>query len=291
MPDSYRLPALVRAGFLWNKYGFRGRGYLARLIGRKFVREGDYVVRTKHGAKLLVDLNNLDIYATIFNSGGEWEPHITQTCQRLIRTNDIFFDIGANAGCISLDTRALIGEGVRMCLFEPQPSLSKSIRKSISVNRFNNIELFEVLLGNYDGTAELYLTSHAIHASMIPREKTFDKITLPISKVDTLVAAGRCPPPDIIKIDTEGAELQILDGMRKTLMEYSPTILFEADANMDRFGYSASDLITLISSAGSYDFYATSASGRLQIYKRQQTSDILAVARRHRDRINQDWVD
>ena len=33
------------------------------------------------------------------------------------------------------------------------------------------IQLFEVLLGNYDGTAELYLTSHAIHASMIPRER------------------------------------------------------------------------------------------------------------------------
>jgi hypothetical protein len=93
-------------------------------------------------------------------------------------------------------------------------------------------------------------------------------------------------------MDTEGAELQILDGMRKTLKEYSPTILFEADSNMSRFGHSALDLITLISSAGNYDFYATSATGRLQIYERQQTSDILAVARRHRDRINnQNWVD
>jgi FkbM family methyltransferase len=281
----------MRAAFLWNKYGFRGRGYLARLIGRKFVKQGDYVVRTKHGAKLLIDLNNLDIYATIVNSGGEWEPHIAKTCQRLLRTSDVFFDIGANAGCISLDARALIGEGVRMCLFEPQPSLSNSIRKSIAANRFNNIQVFEILLGNYDGIGELYLTSHAIHASIIPREDTFNKIRLPICKVDTLIAAGRCPPPDIIKMDTEGAELQILDGMRKTLKEYSPTILFEADSNMSRFGHSALDLITLISSAGNYDFYATSATGRLQIYERQQTSDILAVARRHRDRINQNWVD
>jgi len=291
MSDPYRLPTLVRAGFLWNKYGFKGRGYLPRLIGRRFVREGDYAVRTKHGAKLLIDLYNLDIYATIFNSGGEWDPHIAQTCHRLLRTSDVFFDIGANAGCISLDTKALIGEDVRMCLFEPQPSLSSSIRKSITFNRFNNIQVFEILLGDYDGTGELYLTSHAIHASMIPREKTFDKITLPICKVDTLVAAGRCPPPDIIKIDTEGAELKILNGMRKTLMEYSPSILFEADENMSRFGYSASDLITLISSIGNYDFYATSATGRLLTYNQLQASNILAVARRHRDRINQNWVD
>jgi FkbM family methyltransferase len=253
------------------------------------VREGDYVVQTRHGAKLIADLHNLDIYATIFNFGGEWDSHIAKTCQRLLRKSDVFFDIGANAGCISLDTRALVGEGVRMCLFEPQPSLATCIRKSIEVNRFNNIEVFEILLGDYDGVGELYLTSHAIHASMIPREKVFDKLTLPICKVDTLVAEGRCPPPDIIKIDTEGAEQRILDGMRKTLMEYSPTILFEADSNMSRFGYSASDLVTLISSTGNYDFYATSATGALQIYDRQQTADILAVARRHRDRISQNW--
>jgi FkbM family methyltransferase len=86
-----------------------------------------------------------------------------------------------------------------------------SIRKSIAVNRFNNIQVFEILLGNHDGIGELYLTSHAVHASIIPRENTFDKVTLPICKVDTLVASGRCPPPDIIKMDTEGAELQILD--------------------------------------------------------------------------------
>jgi FkbM family methyltransferase len=178
-----------------------------------------------------------------------------------------------------------------MYLFEPQPSLSTSIRKSVSINRFNDIHVFEVLLGNYDGMGGLYLTSHAIHASMVPRESTFDKIALPICKVDTLVASGRCPPPDIIKMDTEGAELQILEGIRQTLMEYSPTILFEADSNMDRFGYGVSNLLALISSTGDYDFYANLATGRLQIYKQQQTSDILAVANRHRDRIDKHWIE
>jgi FkbM family methyltransferase len=290
MANTDRLPTLVRACFLWNKYGFRGRGYLVRLIGRKFVKEGNYVVLTKHGAKLSVDLQNLDIYASIFNSGGQWEPHITRICQRLVRTHDVFFDIGANAGCISLDTKALIGQDIRMCLFEPQKSLSDSIKRSIAANQFNDIQVFEVLLGNYDGTGELYLTSHAIHASMVPRERTFDKITLPICKMDSLVMERRCPPPDIIKIDTEGAELQILAGMRETLIQYSPTILFEADENMDRFEYSASDLIRLISSTGEYDFYATSISAKLKIYEGQQTSDILAVSGRHRDRITQEWI-
>jgi FkbM family methyltransferase len=291
MSELHRLSASVRAGFLWNKYGFKGRGYLTRLIGRKFARKGDYVVQTKHGAKLAIDLQNLDIYATIFNSGGEWEPHIARTCRRLLRKSDIFFDIGANAGCISLDTRAYVGEDVHMCLFEPQPSLSDSIRKSIAINRFNNVNVFEILLGNHDGMAELYLTSHAIHASMIPREEMFDKLVLPICRIDTLITSGRCSPPDLIKMDTEGAELQILEGMRRTLAEYTPTILFEADVNMDRFGYNVSDLLNLIASTGDYDFYANLPTGKLQPYEQQPTSDILAVARRHRDRIDRSWID
>jgi FkbM family methyltransferase len=291
MSERTSLPASVRAGFFWNRYGFKGRGYLPRLIGRRFTKNGNYVIQTKHGAKLIIDLQNLDIYATIFNCGGEWEPHIAKTCQRLLRKSDIFFDIGANAGCISLDTRAFVGEDVRMYLFEPQPSLSNSIKKSIAINRYNNIHVFEILLGNHDGTAELYLTGHAIHASMIPREKTFDKLVLPICTIDTLRSSGRCPPPDVIKMDTEGAELQILEGMRQTLTEYSPTILFEADVNMDRFGYNVSDLLNLITSTGDYDFYANLPSGRLQRYDQQPTSDILAVPSRHRDRIDQSWID
>ena len=92
-------------------------------------------------------------------------------------------------------------------------------------------------------------------------------------------------------MDTEGAELQIIEGMRQTLTEYSPTILFEADVNMDRFGYKVSDLLNLITATGDYDLYANLPSGRLQSYGQQPTSDILAVASRHRDRIDRSWID
>jgi hypothetical protein len=91
-------------------------------------------------------------------------------------------------------------------------------------------------------------------------------------------------------MDTEGAELQILQGMRQTLEEYSPTVLLEADQNMSRFGYGASDLIELIASAGNYDFYAVLSNGSLQRYAGQQSSDILAVASRHRSRIESNWL-
>src|SRR5262245_58661829 len=94
--SNSNLPFSVRTAFFWNKYGFRGRGYLPRLIGRRLVKKTDYTILTKNGARLVIDLDNLDIYATIFNQRGEWEPHVANNCQRLLRKNDVFFDIGAN---------------------------------------------------------------------------------------------------------------------------------------------------------------------------------------------------
>jgi FkbM family methyltransferase len=281
----------MRFAFLWNRYGLRGRGYVPRQIGRRFLKNRTYIMQTKHGAKLIIDPINLDIYAAIFNSSGEWEPHVAQTCRRLLRKDDVFFDVGANCGCISLDTRASMKEHITMCLFEPQPSLASSLRRSIAVNCFDNIRVFDFLLGNYDGTAELYLTSHAIHASMIPREKTFDKILLPIWRMDSLIANGTCPPPDIIKIDTEGAELQIMQGMSITLGKFSPSLLFEADSNMTRFGYATSDLIKLLRSMSDYEFYEILPKGSLRKYEGQAASNILAVAPRHRKRLDQNWLD
>jgi FkbM family methyltransferase len=288
LPYSDNLPLLLRTAFFWNKHGPRGRGYLPRLIGRKLAKQREYAIVTKSGARLLIDLDNLDIYATIFNQGGEWEPHVARTCQRLLRDNDVFFDIGANVGCISLDTKALKGDGIKIYLFEPQPSLSKAIRKSIEINQFKAVYVLDCLLSNYDGVGELYLASHAIHASMVPRETSGDKLKLPVWKLDTLISKGQCAPPDIVKIDTEGAELRILEGMRQTLEEHSPSLLFEADQNMDRFGYGADDLIHLISSANDYKFYTVLDDGNVQSYVRQARSDnILAIARRHQSRMEE----
>jgi FkbM family methyltransferase len=165
-----------------------------------------------------------------------------------LRDSDVFFDIGANAGMVTLETRAVLDDTVLIYAFEPQPSLAESLRRSIAVNNYGNIEVFECLLSNYDGIGDLYLTNHAIHASMIPRERKYEKISRPVWKIDTLVDTGRCPAPDIVKVDTEGAEMKIFQGMTETIKKRGPSVVFEADENLERFGYKATDLLSFLSS-------------------------------------------
>jgi len=45
--------------------------------------------------------------------------------------------------------------------------------------------------------------------------------------IDKLVASGKCLPPDVLKIDTEGHEYEVLKGAEQVLQKYKPKIYYE----------------------------------------------------------------
>lgn len=288
--STIELPLLVRLAFFWNRAAPRGRGFVPRQIGKLFKGNVDYIIGTAHGAKLRMDMANLEVYAPIYNAQGRWEPHVAGTCARVLRPGEVFFDIGANAGMVTLETRAMMGPEITICSFEPQPSLAESLRRSIAINGYSNVRVVETLLGDEDGEAELFLTSHAIHASMIPRERSFVRLARPLNRIDTLVTKGDLPRPDIVKIDTEGAELRILHGMAETIRARAPSLVFEADENMARFGYSGKDLIDYLGTLAGYRVYSILPDGQLRPWSANVASDVLAVAPRHADRVTDDWL-
>lgn len=79
METLAELPPLIRFGFLWNRFGPRGRGYVPRKIGKLYNPDADYIIETAHGAKLRIELENLEAYASIYNAQGIWEPHVLST--------------------------------------------------------------------------------------------------------------------------------------------------------------------------------------------------------------------
>src|SRR5262249_37680889 len=138
-----KLPPIIRAAVWWNKHGPKGRGVLPRIIGRRWSGQELYI-STKHNGLLLVDPKNLDVYASIINSGGTWEPHVMHACARILRPRDVYFDIGSNTGLFSIDAAVSIPE-LKIYAFEPQPTLAECIRRSIRANGLSNVHCLEML--------------------------------------------------------------------------------------------------------------------------------------------------
>lgn len=281
--QTTKLPLVIRAAIWWNKFGPKGRGVVPRIAGRLWLGNNRYI-STKHGGMLLIDPRNLDMYAAIYNGGGTWEPHVMGACARVLRPGDVYYDIGSNTGLFSIDAAVSIRD-LTIYAFEPQPTLANCIRRSVIANGLSNIECMEMLIGHEDGEQKLYLTSHSIHASLTPREDHFQELVRPMRTLDGLVGSGRLKPPDVVKVDVEGAELIVFAGAERTLKDHAPSVVFEADENMARMSVNTKDLFDSLSRAAPYEFYLIEPNGELTATApREQLGNYLALSPRHRAR-------
>ena len=284
MDLTSRLPLPARIAFFWNKYGVRAKGAVPRAIGRS-IPFSDFWIPTRSGAKLRVERKNLDVYASIYNDGGRWDPHVMEACNTLLRDGDVFYDIGSNTGLFAIDF-CYQHESVCCYAFEAQPLQSDAINSSIQLNNLKNAKCVSCLLGAQDGIGKLYLTSHSIHASIVPRESHYDELELPMRTIDSLSSEGVVKDPDIVKIDVEGSEMNVLKGALKTFSRCSPSIIFEADDNMKRAGVDPNVLLELILSFGRYTLFEIAGSGEFTpVVGLDNYGNFLALAERHRDRL------
>jgi len=279
------MPITVRFAIWWSAHGIRGRGAIPRLIGQWQDSDRSLSIKTRHGAILSVDYANFEVYASIYNNGGCWDANVMSCCERVLRPGDVFYDIGSNSGVIALDMAQTISD-LTVFAFEPQPSLAKHIRRSIEANRFDRFKMLEVLLGNEEGEGSLFLTRYSIHASVIPRERRYRELRRPLRTLDGLIAAGKAAPPDVIKIDVEGSELNVFKGAETMLKTYQPSIVFEADDNMKRMGYTADDIFSLLGKAAPYTFFLIDEAGVPgPVTRPYPLGNFLALSPRHNDRI------
>jgi FkbM family methyltransferase len=128
---------------------------------------------------------------------------------KLISANDLCFDIGANIGDIS---SALLSLGARVVAVDPQPAAMRELKARLAHNK--KLTCVEAGLADKPGKLDLYLHDQVGTTSMVAdwsAGKTTGKITVPVTTLDDLVA--RFGFPKYCKIDVEGFELKVLQGL------------------------------------------------------------------------------
>ena len=274
--EGFTLP--MKFASAWVKHSPRAKGWMPRFIGRHCCTADRVFMRTKHGLKMVVEPSSLDIYTYIVSQGQSWDEHVVDTCSSVLGAGGVFYDIGASVGYIALEMAAQLQGGGAVIAFEPQPELARAVATSARLNHFDHLRVFDLMLGDHSGDAALHVGSHSVHASAIPREEGSRKVECAMVTLDSLVESGRIPPPSVIKMDVEGAELLVLRGAVNTIRAHQPHIIFESDENMDRYGYKRGDILDLLASLAPYGFSFVTADRR-----RVPLNDTNREARQHAD--------
>lgn len=266
---SETLPPLMRLAGLWNRYAPRGKGALPRWIARRGGAKWRVLCTTSTGVKLAVDPASIDVYLTILREGS-WEPWITRALTAALRPRDVFFDIGANVGCISLEIAHKTG--VSVFSFEPQPRLARMIAISAKLNGLEKLTVFSAAVGERSGRVMLNIPAHSVHASLAPTSGHSLAVEVPMVTLDELVESQRLPPPNVIKVDVEGAEFQVLRGARRILQAYAPILLVEANYNSQRFDYTRESILHWVAQQADYEFFLA-APGDVLCVPRARSSE------------------
>jgi len=157
-----------------------------------------------------------------------------------------FIDVGANVGQTLIKVKS-IRPDIDYIGFEPNPVCVFAVEQLIEKNSIDNVKLFPVGISSSTEIRELnfyYKSDTDTAASMItdfrPEQKVYKRVFIPcftISAFRNIIDFSRV---GVIKIDVEGAELEVLNGLSECLQETRPYIIMEVlpvykIENMERF--------------------------------------------------------
>lgn len=163
---------------------------------------------------------------------GTNELPVQEALVRHLHPGQVFYDIGANVGFFTVIGAKLVGPTGLVYAFEPLPENVYALRQNVASNGFHQVTVFVQAVAQSSGYGELFVAHHAGGATLSAADVPPDlksRITVELVAIDELLAQQRLRPPAVVKVDVEGAELAVFQGMAHTIATFRPIIIYEID--------------------------------------------------------------
>ncbi|MFZ4710170.1 MAG: FkbM family methyltransferase [Zwartia sp.] len=183
------------------------------------------VVRTKIDGKLY-SVSSDDDY--LDHVEGEFEPEMVSFFKSLLQPTDTVLDIGANIGCTSL----LFGSRAsKVYSFEPSPTTYRWLVENVQRAKLNNVEPINLGLGKEAGTFELTFApnnrSGGFVSNLTSASEGHQVEHITIARGDDFIRERQIAKVDFIKIDVEGFEQSVIEGLAATIARDQPIVALE----------------------------------------------------------------
>lgn len=178
--------------------------------------QGDVLVKTEAGFVLCAASDHA-LLACLIDTG-DLELGTRLLIQKFLRPGDVFVDVGANIGMHTLAAaKALHGQG-QIIAFEPFEPTRKLLERSAWLNGYANlVKVHHAAVSRASGKMNLYLGATSGHHSLFHLDSVSGsqmsgpvQVEVPVVRLDEVIPASQ--RVDLLKIDVEGAELDVIEG-------------------------------------------------------------------------------
>ena len=146
----------------------------------------------------------------------------------------VFVDVGAHVGKYAIPMAKVVGSEGLVIVVEPHPDNYKQLVENVKLNRVKNVVALNIAAWSEESEMKLFIGDvHGHHSLVYDFGRGFVFVRAkPLDDVLEELGVGRV---DCIKVDVEGAELEVLKGMRRTLEKFKPIVVAEVrDENLKR---------------------------------------------------------
>lgn len=235
------------------------RGELKSLLIRRFWQRQKVLEVNVEGTRAKFDtsdfLSSVFFWQSEFSS--DYEPAVSRILKALIRSAEVYADIGGNVGFFSV-LPAMMNPDCKIFYFEMDRTLRPLLIRNMTLNNLSEerITVVNAAVGDREGEIE-YVPHPYSFLAKLARENVdiYDlKYRAPRITLDSyFLNEGK--DPDLLKIDIDGAEMFALRGMSRILNDKKPDLLLEVHpAYLPQFGSSASEVHCFLKERG-YRFF------------------------------------
>jgi FkbM family methyltransferase len=154
-----------------------------------------------------------------------------------VKPDAVVWDIGGNLGLFALPA-ALKAKTGHICVMEPDVELAANLCRTLRlrVNKGLNVSVVCVAVSDSVGVANFQISKFSRAMNKLEAVGQWNKViaeelrSVPVMNIDTL--ANNIPPPTVLKIDVEGAEIDVLKGGESTISTFRPVILVEGPSEL-----------------------------------------------------------
>ncbi len=197
-------------------------------------KSGDLVVDV-NGYKLKVIPGDLGISSELLMFKTH-EPLTTKLLSKELKKDMVCLDVGGNIGYYTLLESNIVGENGKVIAIEPSPPNFQHLQKNLEMQNANNVDAYNFAAGDKDGDINFLIYEESNGSFTIPDGETTnlpgELIKVQAKKLDTFLDELKINHVDFVRMDVEGYESHIIDGMKNTIEKSKPMFQIEVHASL-----------------------------------------------------------